>query len=150
MRKLIIPTFLSLCVSIAVVFIGQSLLWGEESPVKEEIPVKKVVGKDMQILKFDSTYALTAYMRGLTVALGVSCKHCHNLKKGFEINEETLFKDKARLMLKMMDEINQTYFKDKPESHLTCYACHRGRKSPVPSHAEWLKIQEAEKETDLK
>lgn len=141
MKRFLLPFFAVILVAGLTTATGYHVLWGEETPAETTI------GKDMQILKFTNKNDLTTFMRNLNISLGVTCKFCHDLKRGFDITDESLHKDEARDMMRMAAEINEKYFKDKPTSQMTCYSCHRGREKPVFSHEEWLQIQKTEQET---
>ena len=79
---------------------------------------------------------LIAQMRQYMGALGVRCAFCH------EDNEQTHLlnfaadtkpqKQTARIMIGMVNELNQKYLATLPtgDAKVTCYTCHRGRSIP--------------------
>lgn len=111
---------------------------------EENTASKGAAGKNLQILTFDNKIELNAFMQNLTKELGVDCKYCHDLVKGFDKDIPELHKDEARAMMKMTNEINEKYFKDS-DHQITCFVCHRGRQEPVFSVAQWQEILEKEK-----
>ena len=80
-------------------------------------------------------------MRGFTGALGVRCPFCHVGEEGADLStfdfasDEKPNKKAARLMLKMVTDVNQQLASvgDKPagEPRVTCYTCHRGAEKPL-------------------
>ncbi|HSA91596.1 MAG TPA: c-type cytochrome [Terriglobales bacterium] len=82
-------------------------------------------------------------MRGFAFALDVRCQHCHvgegsDLTKFDFPSDEKITKQKARLMIQMVQDINQTYLTQltKLESapqervEVTCMTCHRTASKP--------------------
>lgn len=81
-------------------------------------------------------------MRQFSFALGVRCQYCHIGGDGvsfegvvFESDEDP-DKRKARYMLEMVDELNQTLLaampdRDDPASMISCKTCHRGAPKPA-------------------
>ena len=114
---------------------------GMELWSQNEAPVK--AGKNLQVLEFTSLVDLQNFMKGITEALGVQCKFCHDLRD-FSRDLPELHKLKAREMMKMAKEINEKFFKEHPDEQLTCYVCHRGRETPVFSKQQWDEIQKKE------
>jgi hypothetical protein len=75
-------------------------------------------------------------MKRQAAALGVKCVHCHVPGK-FELDEKPE-KLKARDMMRMVREINATWFPDAETPAVTCWTCHRGTTEPpheVPPEA---------------
>ena len=79
-------------------------------------------------------------MRGFTNALGVRCEHCHvgqgDLANFDFASDDKPAKNKARVMLKMLQAINGTHMAelDVPADKrltVTCTTCHRGASRPV-------------------
>jgi hypothetical protein len=68
------------------------------------------------------------YMIQFNEALGVQCRDCHDLKS-FASDAKPL-KTVARNMMKMQDEINETWFPDAETEVVTCWTCHRGQRIP--------------------
>jgi uncharacterized Zn-finger protein len=77
-------------------------------------------------------------MRAYEGELGVECEYCHarnaQTKRNDFPSDANPVKDKARLMIKMTDELNATYLAQltdpKPEHPITCGTCHRGMSHP--------------------
>jgi hypothetical protein len=71
-------------------------------------------------------------------ALGVECEYCHarnpQTKRNDFPSDTNPVKDKARLMIKMTDDLNANYLAKltdpKPENPITCGTCHRGMSHP--------------------
>jgi hypothetical protein len=70
-------------------------------------------------------------------ALGVECEYCHTrnpeTKRNDFPSDTNPVKDKARLMIKMTDDLNANYLAQltpKPEHPITCGTCHRGMSHP--------------------
>ena len=86
-------------------------------------------------------------MRGFATALGVRCEHCH-VGEGFDLAnfdfaaDDKPAKQKARLMLEMMGELNNSFLpqladiesRSQPALQVECITCHRGRPRPVMLH----------------
>jgi hypothetical protein len=78
-------------------------------------------------------------MHKYEVDLGVECEYCHarnpETKRNDFPSDANPVKDKARLMIKMTDEINTTYLAQltdrKSNDPVTCGTCHRGMAHPV-------------------
>ncbi|MBI1387073.1 MAG: photosynthetic reaction center cytochrome c subunit [bacterium] len=115
---------------------GDRLLWSQDAQPKAK------VGENLQVLEFDNMVDLQNYMKGLTEALGVNCKFCHDLMD-FPKDDPKLHKLTARKFMTMVKGLNEGFFKDMDEK-VTCFTCHQGRKEPVNSKAELMKIQEEE------
>jgi hypothetical protein len=70
--------------------------------------------------------------------LGVECEFCHarnpETKRNDFPSDANPVKDKARLMIKMTDDLNANYLAQltdpKPTSPITCGTCHRGMSHP--------------------
>jgi hypothetical protein len=71
--------------------------------------------------------------------LGVECEYCHardpETKRNDFPSDANPVKDKARLMIKMTEEINTRYLAQltdhKADQTVTCGTCHRGAAHPV-------------------
>jgi len=95
----------------------------------------KILPKDISDAKLDSI------MQSYTKALGVQCSFCHvqtnstNDSLSFMSDDQPM-KDNARGMMKMVIDINKTYFyfdkNTKPEylNVVHCKTCHQGE--PIP------------------
>lgn len=88
-----------------------------------------------------SRAALIETMRGFTRALGVRCTHCHVGEEGQPLttydfaSDSKAPKEKARVMLRMVNEINSTHLaglpaRTSPPLQVTCTTCHRGVREP--------------------
>jgi Photosynthetic reaction centre cytochrome C subunit len=97
----------------------------------------KVLPKDISNAKLDSI------MQSYTVALGVQCSFCHVVAKNTVVKDSLDYvsdtnpmKDNARAMMRMVIDINKTYFyfdKDTQPEYLNvihCKTCHNGE--PIP------------------
>lgn len=90
------------------------------------IPVARAGFKNLQVLpKTTTNKALIAQMNLQIVALGVGCEHCHDPK---DPSAETPLKEKAREMMRMVQEINAKY--PATMNRVTCFTCHRGKHVP--------------------
>lgn len=98
---------------------------------------------NLQVLPRDiSKPELIRTMRAFTRALGVRCEFCH-LGEGNDLSrfdfasDEKRQKRNARLMLRMVSDLNGTYLAAVPEPRpagtpaVTCYTCHRGETKPL-------------------
>lgn len=99
--------------------------------------------ENLKVLPQDiSKDSLTFLMKNYAASLGVKCNYCHvpSKKDPSKLdfpNDEKIEKEIARGMIKMTNEINDTYFKPyfpdpKPEQvHVVnCVLCHRGAANP--------------------
>ncbi len=88
--------------------------------------------KNVKALKDLPATELHPAMEYITVALGVGCPYCHDVRK-FD-SDDNAFKRSARSMIQMMYAIDDTAFAGKRE--VTCYTCHRG--APIGADAQLL------------
>jgi photosynthetic reaction center cytochrome c subunit len=88
--------------------------------------------KNVKVLKDLPATELHPAMEYITVALGVGCPYCHDVRK-FD-SDDNVFKRSARNMIQMMYAIDDTAFAGKRE--VTCYTCHRG--APIGADAQLL------------
>ncbi len=79
-----------------------------------------------------------ALMHSYEAALGVECEFCHarnpETKRNDFASDANPKKDKARLMIKMTENINTQFVSQlnpKPENPVTCGTCHRGASEPT-------------------
>lgn len=81
-------------------------------------------------------------MRGFTIALGVRCQYCHLGEEGAPLtsfnfaSDEKRTKKTARIMIKMMSEINGEHLSQVPDppapvAEVRCITCHRGVTRPL-------------------
>lgn len=101
--------------------------------------------KPKNITALPSTVAgreLQRTMFGYTNALGVRCTHCHVGEEGKDFNvydfasDARPAKNKARLMIKMVKNINTQFLAgihedDTPSMQVNCQTCHRGNSLPI-------------------
>lgn len=101
--------------------------------------------KNLQILPEEVKGAqLGQIMRGFTSALGVRCHHCHvgegpDLTKYDFPSDQKITKRKARLMIDMVQAINQKYLsqlaeiEDPPQQRVEvkCITCHHSQAKPL-------------------
>jgi len=112
---------------------GQGFRWPDEP-------------ENIQVLPDDVTgRKLGGVMRGFASSLGVRCEHCHvgegsNLSEFDFASDEKPTKLKARLMLQMVNAINQEHLSQladidagtsSPALEVTCMTCHRKQTRPV-------------------
>ena len=85
---------------------------------------------------------LIGAMRGIATGLGVRCSYCHVGEEGQPLStydfpaDDKETKEKARVMLRMVNHINGEHFADlpgDPADRLTvqCATCHRGQPRPL-------------------
>lgn len=71
---------------------------------------------------------LVNVMRGFTEALGVKCDFCHST--GNFASDEKIQKRTARVMIKMVANIDNGYLMGPQTEKVTCFTCHRGSSIP--------------------
>ncbi len=110
---------------------------GARAQLPDKFTNLKVLPKDI------GRRELIGYMRGFTSALGVRCTACHVGKEGQPLSEydfaadDKAMKRKARVMLRLVREVNGEYLahlpqRDTPNVSVTCMTCHRGVRRPEP------------------
>jgi hypothetical protein len=99
-------------------------------------------GKNLQYFPADiKREALVQRMREFSFALGVRCQHCHSGGDGVSFegvdfsSDDKQAKLKARVMLRMTDEINTTLLpkvpsRAEPRVTVECATCHHGVRLP--------------------
>jgi hypothetical protein len=99
--------------------------------------------ENLQVLPEDITVReLIGVMRGISGGLGVRCTYCHVGEGGQPLStydfpaDDKETKEKARVMLRMVNHINGEHFADlpgDPADRLTvrCAMCHRGQPRPL-------------------
>jgi|YelNatPaOPRAMG01_1025707.scaffolds.fasta_scaffold00070_76 Photosynthetic reaction centre cytochrome C subunit. len=86
-------------------------------------------GKNLQVIHgIHSKDQLLNVMRGFTEALGVKCEFCHDLQD-FPSDAKPQ-KRVARIMIKMVDNINSNFLNDPQKEKVSCFTCHRGQETP--------------------
>jgi len=94
---------------------------------------------NLKVLPKDTTGdQVIEIMHGFTGALGVECEYCHarnpETKRYDFASDANPVKEKARLMMKMKDNINTQFISQldpKPANPVTCGTCHRGVARPT-------------------
>ncbi|NNF51809.1 MAG: c-type cytochrome [Gammaproteobacteria bacterium] len=100
--------------------------------------------QNLQVLpKEISSRELSETMKGFALGLGVRCETCHMGVAGKPLttfdfaSDANPMKQKARVMIKMLDDINENYVgsldDDSSEDHhleVRCVTCHRGQAHP--------------------
>jgi hypothetical protein len=102
-------------------------------PVAQVPPQEKTVGqtgKNIKVLNGLPQTQLYPAMRFMAASLGFQCGSCHVIRNGWidAAADDNPEKQTAREMIKMVVEMNQTYFQGNPT--VSCYTCHRGNRSP--------------------
>lgn len=118
--------------------LGSLLLVDRQVEAREPEPFT-----NLQILPQDiERRELFGIMRGFTEALGVRCQHCH-VSDGAEplpvfdfADDSKTTKKTARLMMRLVEDINAEYLKQlptapDPPTRLACATCHRGLTRPA-------------------
>lgn len=99
-------------------------------------------GENLQVLPEDiPSTRMRAVMTGFTRALGVRCSHCHVGENGRPlstydfVSDDNPNKDRARTMLRMLGDVNETLETLEPSGpkrvNVWCHTCHRGRPRPM-------------------
>lgn len=96
--------------------------------------------KNLEVLnKNISAKELQSTMKNFSISLGVRCQHCHVGEEGQPLAEfdfaadDKASKDKARVMLKMVRDLNRKIESKIPDSsvQIECITCHRGAAIPI-------------------
>ncbi len=115
------------------------LAWAAFSPAAAQIPKEF---KNLQVLPKDiEQRQLIDTMRGFATDLGVRCNHCHVGEDPMDFStfdfasDEKETKRIARVMLRMVQQINGAYLPDtkRPADQrleVTCFTCHRSVTRP--------------------
>ena len=110
---------------------------------QQKFPPDKFV--NLQVFPQDvSPGVLITAMKNFTRALGVRCQFCHVGKEGMPldqfdfVSDTNPHKNTARMMLRMVGEVNARITKEMPDApakgqQVTCFTCHRGAEHPVHS-----------------
>lgn len=105
-------------------------LVGGQAPTPAQ-PVAESVFKNIQVMKGVPADELMASMGLISNALAVNCTYCHLGDGGGGWGEYARDNDKkmmARVMIRMVSGINQTYFGGRQV--VTCVSCHNGANRP--------------------
>ena len=110
-----------------------------------EVPRSKPM--NLQVLPKDlSSVNLGKLMMRFEQDLGVRCSHCHvedpQTQKFDYASEENPAKQTARLMISMVNDINDKYLAQLGGDRryavpVTCGTCHQGQSSPPAFEAKW-------------
>jgi len=111
--------------------------------------------ENLQVLPEDWTgQRLRPVMTGFTRALGVRCSHCHVGEEGQPLStydfpsDDNPNKERARTMLRMLGDINETLKTVEPSGpervNMWCHTCHRGRPRPMALNEELEAVYEVE------
>lgn len=104
--------------------------------------------ENLQVLSEDiSRNELVATMRGFSLALGVRCAYCHPGGSGGSLQgvdfatDEDPDKEKARHMMRMVAELNESVLaelpgRDQPPFEVACVTCHHGLARPTTLEAD--------------
>ena len=87
--------------------------------------------KNVQLLRGISVKEFMETMGFFAASTGMNCTDCHVAESGGDWSkyaDDIPIKQKARMMMLMMNAINKTYFAGNRQ--VTCYSCHRGGRSP--------------------
>lgn len=131
-RLAVVASLATLPASFAPSVQAQGFRWPEEP-------------ENLQVLSEDVKGArLGQVMRGFAISLGVRCEHCHvgegNDLSHFDFaSDEKPAKEKARVMMRMVQAINDSHLAElselgvAPENRIrvTCMTCHRTRPRPL-------------------
>jgi len=113
-------------------------------------------GKNLQYFPADiSRETLTQRMREFSFALNVRCQYCHSGGDGVSFegvdfsSDDKAMKVKARAMLRMTREINDTLLakipsRAEPRIEVACVTCHHGRRQPKSLQTVLFEIIETE------
>ena len=127
------------------VFLGSLLCMGLANAQQFRWPEEP---ENLQVLGEDTKAAeLRDVMRGFATALGVRCEHCH-VGEGFNLanfdfaSDDKPAKQKARLMLEMVESLNNSFLpqladiesRRQPALQVECVTCHRGQPRPILLH----------------
>jgi hypothetical protein len=103
------------------------------TPAVQAAPQEKTIGqtgKNIKVLGGMPQSQLYPAMRFMAASLGVQCGSCHVIRNGWieASADDKPEKQAARQMIKMVAEMNKTYFQGNPT--VSCNTCHRGHRSP--------------------
>ena len=85
----------------------------------------------LKIYKDKSPEEIKKLMQVMSDDIGVKCAFCHDEKD--YASEENPMKDFARRKMFMLDWMNAKYKPLEAKWEYSCYTCHRGQVTPVPS-----------------
>jgi hypothetical protein len=118
------------------------LVWASTARAQGKFPPDSL--RNLKVLPAStSPREIVGIMRGFAGALGVRCQYCHVGEEGKPLetfdftSDDKRTKRTARLMMRMVGDINQNTLSQIPERPtspvaVTCATCHRGVARPVP------------------
>jgi hypothetical protein len=113
-------TAVFICLTLSIAHAAQ---WPATSPDKNS----GEVFKNLKVLNNTPSDLLLPSMQFITSSLGVHCDYCH-VENAFDKDDKRP-KQTARQMMRMVEEINSTQFKNLQK--VSCYTCHRGSPRPL-------------------
>ena len=135
------------CIAFLMIFTidrlaAQQWQW-PETPKNISVLPSTAVGRELQRTMF-----------GYTNALGVRCTYCHVGEEGKDFKEFDFpsdakpAKNKARLMIKMVKNINTQFLQglhedNSPSMQVSCQTCHRGNSTPISLEEQLKKTYDA-------
>lgn len=128
-----IGLFVLICAFFAA---NQAVLWSQAS--EGEVEERPRIGEDLQVLEFETLAELQMYMRVMQDSLGVTCNYCHDLQN-FAATPADKKKEEARKFMRLVKEMNEGFFADYDQK-ITCFTCHQGRRMPIATKADLLRI----------
>lgn len=120
--------FVPILAVLAIAFVAWSP--GPDAAAQTAPAPGEPVFKNVKVLTgVTSKIEMRKLMKEQSAALGVKCTHCHVPGK-FELDDKKP-KLVAREMLRLVEQLNATTFKDAEEPPaITCWTCHRGETKP--------------------
>src|SRR5258708_17134292 len=102
-------------------------------PLAAQEQTVEQVQKNIKVLNGMPQSQFIPAMNFFAASLGVRCNHCHVNNNGQwdYASDEKEEKAMARMMIKMVIDLNKNSFHGNPE--VSCWTCHRGRTSPQGS-----------------
>jgi photosynthetic reaction center cytochrome c subunit len=129
-----------LCLGIAIGASSQDQALDSSAASALEGSVPRTKPVNIKVLPRDISGAeIGKIMKRFETDLGVKCNHCHvedpNTRKFDYASDENPAKNKARLMITMLKDINEKYLSQLGEdrryaAQVTCGSCHQGQSSP--------------------
>lgn len=131
-RFLILPCLLT--ASVLAMAQAEAKSEPQKNDTQKSEPAQKTadqVFKNIQSLKGTPADQLIPAMQYFSASLGVQCGFCHVVTPAFDPDKDDKEEKKtARMMISMVQSINQANFKGRPE--VGCATCHAGRSNPAP------------------
>ena len=91
------------------------------------VKMAEEVYKNIQVLKGVPAEQIPPTMQLIAASLGTQCSHCH--VQGANEKDDKTPKEFARIMMKMVLDLNKNTFGDRMA--ITCFTCHQGRNKPI-------------------